>query len=117
MNGEPGQAAEGDFIYRSTPYPPDRSILFHNEASHTPHWPMRQFFYCVQRSPHGGDTPHRGLPPPLRCAGPGGPGRVRAAPAALRAQALTGSLAELLRKSLVHEEVAFAEPVAFEVLD
>jgi alpha-ketoglutarate-dependent taurine dioxygenase len=55
--GDLPKESEGDFIYRSTPYPADRSILFHNEASHTPRWPMRQFFYCVQRSPHGGNTP------------------------------------------------------------
>ena len=28
-------------IYESTPYPADKMILFHNESSHLPTWPMR----------------------------------------------------------------------------
>jgi alpha-ketoglutarate-dependent taurine dioxygenase len=46
-----------DRIYHSTPYPHDMAILFHNESSHLPSWPTRQFFYCVQPAPVGGDTP------------------------------------------------------------
>ena len=30
-------------------------ILFHNESSHLPTWPMRQFFFCVIPSATGGD--------------------------------------------------------------
>ena len=44
-------------VYHSTPYPADKMILFHNESSHLPSWPMRQFFYCVVPSQKGGTTP------------------------------------------------------------
>jgi len=44
-------------VYGSTPYPPDKMILFHNESSHLPTWPMRQFFFCVIPSATGGTTP------------------------------------------------------------
>jgi alpha-ketoglutarate-dependent taurine dioxygenase len=44
-------------VYQSTPYPPDKMILFHNESSHLPQWPMRQFFFCVTPSQEGGTTP------------------------------------------------------------
>jgi alpha-ketoglutarate-dependent taurine dioxygenase len=44
-------------IYKSTPYPNDKTILFHNESSHLPRWPMKQFFFCVVASETGGETP------------------------------------------------------------
>lgn len=44
-------------IYHSTPYPPDKMILFHNESSHLPSWPLRQFFFCVVPSQDRGETP------------------------------------------------------------
>ncbi len=44
-------------IYGSTPYPADKMILFHNESSHLPQWPLRQFFSCVIPSETGGETP------------------------------------------------------------
>jgi alpha-ketoglutarate-dependent taurine dioxygenase len=44
-------------VYQSTPYPPDKAILFHNESSHLPTWPRKQFFCCLQASPVGGETP------------------------------------------------------------
>jgi alpha-ketoglutarate-dependent taurine dioxygenase len=44
-------------IYGSTPYPADKMILFHNESSHLPEWPLRQFFSCVHPSETGGETP------------------------------------------------------------
>ena len=44
-------------IYGVTPYPPDKTILFHNESSHLPTWPMRQFFFCIVPSAEGGKTP------------------------------------------------------------
>lgn len=47
----------GAKVYHSTPYPADKSILFHNESSHTHRWPMKQFFYCVKTAEEGGDTP------------------------------------------------------------
>src|SRR5947209_15236967 len=44
-----------DKVYKSTPYPPDKAILFHNESSHLPSWPRKQFFMCVQKSEKGGE--------------------------------------------------------------
>lgn len=44
-------------IYGSTPYPPDKMILFHNESSHLSSWPLRQFFFCVTPSQDRGETP------------------------------------------------------------
>jgi alpha-ketoglutarate-dependent taurine dioxygenase len=44
-------------VYQSTPYPKEQTILFHNEASHTNRWPMKQFFFCVQPAEEGGETP------------------------------------------------------------
>lgn len=44
-------------IYRSTPYPSDQSILFHNEASHMHRWPMKQWFLCMIPAELGGETP------------------------------------------------------------
>jgi len=46
-----------DKVYKSTPYPEDKTILFHNESSHMHRWPMRQWFYCVKASREGGETP------------------------------------------------------------
>ncbi len=47
----------GQRIYHSTPYPPDKTILFHNESSHFSSWPLRQFFFCVVPSAEQGETP------------------------------------------------------------
>ena len=47
----------GEKVYKSTPYPEDKAILFHNESSHTHRWPMKQFFSCQIVAPHGGETP------------------------------------------------------------
>jgi alpha-ketoglutarate-dependent taurine dioxygenase len=47
----------GQRIYHSTPYPPDKTILFHNESSHFSSWPLRQFFFCVVPSQEQGETP------------------------------------------------------------
>lgn len=44
-------------VYFSTPYPEDKMILFHNESSHLPQWPMRQFFFCLIPAKEGGTTP------------------------------------------------------------
>lgn len=46
-----------DRIYHSTPYPADKTILFHSESSHLPKWPMRQFFFCIQPAQEQGETP------------------------------------------------------------
>lgn len=47
----------GRNIYRSTPYPEREMILFHNESSHLPRAPRKQWFFCEQPSPVGGATP------------------------------------------------------------
>ncbi len=44
-------------VYGSTPYPANQSILFHNESSHLPRWPLKQFFGCMAASETGGETP------------------------------------------------------------
>ncbi len=46
-----------DRVYGSTPYPADRSILFHNESSHMHCWPRKIFFCCLQPASQGGATP------------------------------------------------------------
>jgi alpha-ketoglutarate-dependent taurine dioxygenase len=46
-----------DKVYKSTPYPENKTILFHNEGSHTDRWPMKQWFYCVKPARVGGETP------------------------------------------------------------
>ncbi|WP_137169584.1 non-ribosomal peptide synthetase [Marinomonas sp. FW-1] len=47
----------GKKIYRSTPYPDDQMIMYHNESSHQFSWPRRQWFYCEIPSVEGGATP------------------------------------------------------------
>ncbi|MCJ8272239.1 MAG: amino acid adenylation domain-containing protein [Psychrosphaera sp.] len=47
----------GSKIYKSTPYPKDQMIMFHNESSHQHRWPRRQWFYCSQPATVGGATP------------------------------------------------------------
>ncbi|EPJ97838.1 non-ribosomal peptide synthetase [Pseudomonas sp. CFII68] len=47
----------GKNIYKSTPYPKDRMILFHNESAHQHRWPRRQWFYCQTPATSGGATP------------------------------------------------------------
>jgi alpha-ketoglutarate-dependent taurine dioxygenase len=47
----------GGKVYQSTPYPADKAILFHNESSHLPRWPLKQFFFCVLPAKEGGETP------------------------------------------------------------
>lgn len=47
----------GKNTYRSTPYPENKMILFHNESAHQDTWPRKQLFFCEQPSPVGGATP------------------------------------------------------------
>src|SRR6266700_828075 len=44
-------------VYHSTPYPADKSILFHNESSHMHRGPMKILFYCVKAAEGHGATP------------------------------------------------------------
>lgn len=46
-----------DRIYKSTPYPAEEMILFHNESSHLVAWPRKQWFYCISPATSGGATP------------------------------------------------------------
>nr|WP_281284851.1 non-ribosomal peptide synthetase [Azomonas agilis] len=47
----------GKNTYRSTPYPEQKMILFHNEGAHQDRWPRKQLFFCELPSPIGGTTP------------------------------------------------------------
>ncbi|HYW74159.1 MAG TPA: TauD/TfdA family dioxygenase, partial [Pyrinomonadaceae bacterium] len=47
----------GGRVYGSTPYPATKPILFHNESSHLPRWPMKIWFHCIQAARQGGETP------------------------------------------------------------
>jgi NAD(P)-dependent dehydrogenase (short-subunit alcohol dehydrogenase family)/alpha-ketoglutarate-dependent taurine dioxygenase len=47
----------GNRVYSSTPYPPDKSILFHSESSQMHCWPLKQFFLCLTPAAAGGATP------------------------------------------------------------
>ncbi|WP_144635198.1 non-ribosomal peptide synthetase [Bordetella genomosp. 13] len=47
----------GRNIYRSTPYPEQEMILYHNESSHLDRWPRKQWFFCELPSVTGGATP------------------------------------------------------------
>lgn len=71
--GDLPKKESGKQIYKSTPYPEDRMILFHNESAHQDSWPRKQMFYCELPSPIGGMTPvvdcremYRRLPDELR---------------------------------------------------
>jgi len=55
--GDLPREPDSERIYGSTPYPADKTILFHNESSHLPRWPMKQYFFCVIAAQTGGDTP------------------------------------------------------------
>jgi hypothetical protein len=55
--GDLPREGASDRVYASTPYPADETILFHNESSHLPRWPRKQFFFCVQPAREGGETP------------------------------------------------------------
>ena len=47
----------GGKVYGSTPYPSEKTILFHNESSHLHCWPLKICFFCVQPAQEGGETP------------------------------------------------------------
>ena len=47
----------GAKVYKSTPYPADKAILYHNESSHMHRWPMKIWFYCVKPAEKMGATP------------------------------------------------------------
>lgn len=47
----------GEKVYKSTPYPAEKAILFHNESSHQHRWPLKQWFYCITAAAERGETP------------------------------------------------------------
>jgi hypothetical protein len=51
------KVANTNFVQEATPYPPERAILFHNEASHTPTYPERICFFCQVPAASDGETP------------------------------------------------------------
>lgn len=55
--GDLPSAGEGKKVYKSTPYPADRVILFHNESSHQHRWPRKQWFFCIKAATECGETP------------------------------------------------------------
>lgn len=55
--GDLPRESMGEKVYESTPYPKDKAILFHNESSHMPSWPLKQWFYCAKAAPDRGETP------------------------------------------------------------
>jgi amino acid adenylation domain-containing protein len=55
--GDLPRKPESNHIYHSTPYPPDRPILFHHESSQMHCWPHRIMFYCARPAAEGGATP------------------------------------------------------------
>jgi alpha-ketoglutarate-dependent taurine dioxygenase len=44
-------------IYTSTPYPEEKSILYHNEGSHTSRFPSYISFFCMLAATQGGCSP------------------------------------------------------------
>ena len=44
-------------VYTSTPYPEDKSILYHNESSHMSSWPSKINFLSIVVAKQGGATP------------------------------------------------------------
>lgn len=56
-NGELPRNKVSDKIYTPVKYPSDKHILWHNENTFAPRWPMKIFFFCVTPSEQGGETP------------------------------------------------------------
>ncbi|MGL6340007.1 MAG: condensation domain-containing protein, partial [Waterburya sp.] len=55
--GDLPRTGVSDKVYGSTPYPADKTILFHNESSHLHCYPQKIWFFCVQPAQEGGETP------------------------------------------------------------
>ena len=55
--GDLPRTGVSDKVYGSTPYPEDKTILFHNESSHLHSYPQKIWFFCVQPAQEGGETP------------------------------------------------------------
>lgn len=55
--GDLPEESRGKKVYGSTPFPEQKTILFHNESSHLNSWPLRMWFCCIQPAQEGGETP------------------------------------------------------------
>jgi len=55
--GDLPKEKSGKKIYKSTPYPDNQMILYHNESSHMHQWPRRQWFFSEIVAQEGGATP------------------------------------------------------------
>jgi amino acid adenylation domain-containing protein len=55
--GDLPRTGVSDKVYGSTPYPADKTILFHNESSHLHCYPQKIWFFCIQPALEGGETP------------------------------------------------------------
>lgn len=55
--GDLPREGDNENIYTSTPYPEDKTILFHSESAHLPSWPMKISFFCLIPSRDRGETP------------------------------------------------------------
>lgn len=56
-NGELPREKISGRIYTPVKYPSDKPILWHNENTFAPRWPMKIFFFCVTPARAGGETP------------------------------------------------------------
>ena len=71
--GDLPREALAEKVYTSTPYPEDKSILYHNESSHMSSWPSKINFFCLLPAKEGGCSPivdcrrvYNGLDPDVR---------------------------------------------------
>lgn len=55
--GDLPKEESGKRIYKSTPYPENQMILYHNESSHMHRWPRLQWFFSQTVAQSGGATP------------------------------------------------------------
>ncbi|MEO8191050.1 MAG: TauD/TfdA family dioxygenase [Acidobacteriota bacterium] len=55
--GSTPRSRVGGNIYTSTEYPSHQEIPLHNEMSYSRDWPLNIWFFCLQASPVGGETP------------------------------------------------------------
>lgn len=56
-NGELPRSNISEKVYAVSYAPPSERILWHNENSFCPSWPMKLWFCCVQPAEEGGETP------------------------------------------------------------
>jgi alpha-ketoglutarate-dependent taurine dioxygenase len=57
VNGSTPRSQVHGNVYTSTEYPPERTIVQHNEMAYSRQWPTSLWFYCHQTADSGGATP------------------------------------------------------------